>query len=454
MNTPLFDKIKWVDTYPLHMPGHKRRLNNIDLCSLDITEIPGTDNLHNPQGAIMEAQQLMAQTTGADHTLFCVNGGSSGILTSILGCCTPNDRLLTVKNAHKSIYNGIILSGCKAAFISPEITPYGVCGGVSVGKLDMALNEFSDIKAVLIVSPTYEGFVSNINELAQIVHNHNKILIVDETHGSHFPFHDAFPKSAINQGADISINSWHKTLPALGQSAIINVKGNRVDVEKIRTAHSMVNTTSPSYMLMGVMDYMRGYLLENKKLIDKYVKCLLSLQEKLSNLKTFENAMKLKGKYGIFDYDISKLTLFFNNEMGALSEDKLIEKGFQPELVDNAHIIGMTSIADDLNMLDQFVQAIADLDNGKFVDKKRQYMCDNTVIQSDLRKYFYMEKKEIPLDKAIGKICGDFITPFPPDIPILIPGQIITKEDVDLIKDSNCTILGLNNNKIKIIGEK
>lgn len=454
MSTPLFDKINSIKTYPLHMPGHKRKFDKFDLLSLDITEIKGTDNLHKPQGVIKEAQQLMAQAVGADRTLFCVNGGSSGILTAILGCCTPNDRLLTVKNVHKSIYNGIILSGCKSALVSPEITPYGVCGGVTVNKLESALKQYSDIKAVLLVSPTYEGFVSDISKIAGLVHKYNKILIVDETHGSHFPFHKEFPKSAVQLGADISVNSWHKTLPALGQSAIINIKEGRVDFEKIAMAHSMVNTTSPSYMLMGVMDYVRGYLQENKNYLDKYVYELLKLQERLDKLNTFENARSLKGGFGIYDYDISKLTLFINNALSNTLEDRLIENGFQPELIDNIHIIAMTSIADDMNSINQFVDFMYSLDNGKYINKKQKYISDNKILTSDFRKYFYMEKTEISIDKAEGRICADFITPYPPDIPVLIPGQRITRNDIEYIKNCSSAVLGLNNNKIKIIGEK
>lgn len=452
MYTPLYDRIKKLNTYPMHMPGHKRRFFNMSLDKLDITEISGADNLHCPQGVIKEAMELMAEAVGADETLFCVNGGSSGIISAILGTCGENDRLLTVKNAHRSIYSGIILSGCKADFISPSITPYGICGGVSPNDIEEELKKHSDIKAVLIVSPTYEGFVSDVKKIAHIVHKYNKILIVDETHGAHFPFGSAFPESAIQLGADITINSWHKTLPALGQCAILNMKGNRIDRESIKAAHSITNTTSPSYIFMGTMDYVRGYITENSRIIEEYQKNMLLLQKELNKLTTFENAIKLKGKFEIYDYDISKLTLFYNNGYTEdFMEKYLLEKSFSPELADNVHIIGMTSFSDDIEMLKKYCQIFKELDNTNFVCRKSSYSKPEPTIRDNIREIFFAPKEFVPIENAIGRTAGDFITAFPPDIPIVILGERLTSKITEKIKKCKDKVTGIENNKIKVM---
>ena len=202
MYTPLYTKInELTQKYPLYMPGHKRRASFLptDILKLDITEIDGSDNLHAPSGVIAEAQALMSNLYGSDECIFCVNGGSSGVLAAVLGTVGEGETLLAVRNAHKSLQNALVLSGADAVYISVDTSRYGFALPITADRLETALSENNDIKAVFIVSPTYEGYCADIAEISECVHNYGKILIVDETHGAHFPFNAAFPKTAAQQ---------------------------------------------------------------------------------------------------------------------------------------------------------------------------------------------------------------------------------------------------------------
>lgn len=249
METPIYTALqKYINDniYPFHMPGHKqgRALSIDDIMKIDITEVDGVDNLHNAKEVILESQRLTAKLFGAKETFYLVNGSSCGIIASILTVCSPNDKILVARNCHKSVYSGIIFAGGNPVYIMPEIIDdYNIAGGINVDKLKNIMN--NSIKAVLITSPTYEGFCSDIKTIADIVHSYNSILIVDEAHGAHFKFNDYFPNTALEQGADIVIQSVHKTLPSLTQTALLHIQGNRVDIYKLKQMLSMVQTSSP-----------------------------------------------------------------------------------------------------------------------------------------------------------------------------------------------------------------
>ncbi|MBQ6555582.1 MAG: aminotransferase class I/II-fold pyridoxal phosphate-dependent enzyme, partial [Firmicutes bacterium] len=298
MDAPLYNRIRELTSfYPLHMPGHKRKAAFLpqDILSLDITEIDGSDNLHSPKDVIMQAQQRLADLYGADESIICVNGGSSGILAAVLGTCGARDTLLAVRNAHKSLQNALILCGAGAVYADAPVSSFGFALPVTAEIIEKALASNPDIKAVFIVSPTYEGFCADVAEIAEITHRYGKILIVDETHGAHFPFNAAFPENAVNRGADISVNSWHKTLPLPNQCAVLNIKTERVDVKRIKQAFSMVTTTSPSYIFMALTDYVRAYYAENPQIFDKYAESLQSIRKKLAgleNLALADNVIK------------------------------------------------------------------------------------------------------------------------------------------------------------------
>lgn len=449
--------------YPMHMPGHKRVKESIpfDPREVDFTEIDGLDNLHHPEGIIKRAQEQMAELTGADATFMLVNGGSSGIMAAILATVGPGDEILVASNCHKSVYNALIMSGAKPIYISPQTNAEGLAGGIYISDIFRAFKNHN-IKAVIITSPTYEGFTCDVEVIADIVHKHNAVLIVDECHGAHFCFSNVFPKTAIKQHADISINSWHKTLPALNQAAIINIRTKRVSAEKVANAVSMVQTTSPSYPIMASMDWTRDHLTRDKNIIKTYIENLVKLRHELAHchsLKLISDS--IKGEASIADIDIGKLTIMVRCKLTGFDVAKiLLEKyNIQVEYAGLHHIIAMTSPCDTEKAFKKFMKAIKDIDKAytrEFIEKIP--VLSNSIETTSLtpREIFYGEYETVSFEDAVGKVAAESITAFPPDIPIVAMGQIIKQEHIytiNRLKEHQVTIIGADNDKIKIARE-
>lgn len=466
METPIYEALKKYNDdniYPFHMPGHKqgRGLNIDNAIKIDITEVQGLDNLHNAQGIILKSQELTAKTFGADETFFLVNGSSSGIIAAILSCCNPNDKVLIGRNSHRSVYSGIIFSGANPIYVLPEIIkPYGIIGGINPDKIEQIILH-ENIKAVVITNPTYEGFTSDIEAIAKIVHNNNSILIVDEAHGAHFKFHNAFPKTALEQGADIVIQSVHKTLPSLTQTALLHIQGNQIDREKLKQMLSMVQTSSPSYILMSSIDLCRTQLSQQK--FDAFIYRLNNFRNSLKQNKALKLLdCTLNGKFGIEEIDISKIIIYCcDKDVNGNKLEKLLREKYklQIEMSGLNHIVAITTIADSDDGFKRFLEALCD------IDKKLEYslttfkpiLYNKPIISLNPRQALFNTKKDIYIQDSIGKIAGDFITPYPPGIPILVPGELITNEIIEALyeyKKNNIPILGLtyyNQCSIKIM---
>lgn len=464
MSAFILDKLLEIqekNAYPLHMPGHKRNMDFMpyDFRTMDITETGEVDNLHDPKEIIAESQKAMAELLGADESFYLVNGGSSGTIASILGCCNPGDNVLVASNCHKSIYNALVLSGVNPVYISPQITEESLCGGISIRDMFRAFDDY-DIKAMIITSPTYEGFTCNINTIADIVHKHNSILIVDECHGAHFIFSDKFPHTAISDGADIVINSWHKTLPSLNQAAVLSIKSDRVNKVRIKEAVSMMNTTSPSYPILASIDYARHILTADKNLFTTYLETLIEARNELAHCKVLKLVNdSIKGENDIFDLDISKFTIMVRTEMtGKELSDILLEKyNIQIEMAGPHHIVAMTSVADDPRGIKKFVKAIRDIDKKierKYIEKLPFTMA--SVHKPDMlpRDVYYAEKETISLDNAVGRIPANIIMPYPPGIPIVTLGDRLTTEHIEQINsllNLNVNIIGIDDNNITVV---
>lgn len=464
MSAFILDKLLEIqekNAYPLHMPGHKRNLEFIpyDLRTMDITETGEVDNLHDPKDIIAKSQKAMAELLGADDSFYLVNGGSSGTIAAILGCCNPGDRVLVASNCHKSVYNALVLSGVKPVYITPQITEESLCGGISIRDMFRAFDDY-DFKAMIITSPTYEGFTCNIKTIADIVHKHNSILIVDECHGAHFVFSDDFPHSALSDGADIVINSWHKTLPCLNQAAVLSIKSDRIDKRRIQEAVSMMNTTSPSYPILASMDYARELLTTDKNLFTKYLEVLTDARHELAHCKVLKLVNdSIKGENDIFDLDISKFTIMVRTEMtGKELADILLDKyNIQVEMAGPHHIIAMTSVADDPRGIKKFVKAIQDIDKKverKFIDK---LPLTTKPVQEPVmlpRDVYFAEKETVSLDNAVGKIPAGIIMPYPPGIPLVALGEEFTAEHLEkirILQSLNVNIIGIEDDSIQVV---
>jgi lysine decarboxylase len=462
MNCLIYEKVKELKNknhYPLCMPGLKANPAFFaqDILNMEYTEIGENDNLHNPTGIIAQTQAKIAKFMGCDECIMLVNGSSSGIVTALTAVVKEGDYVLVASNCHKSVTNALIVSGAKPIYINPDVAENGIIGGVSAEKVKSAFEQYP-IKAVMLVSPTYEGFVSDIQGIADVAHSHNAVLIVDEAHGAHFQFNSAFPTSAIRLGADITIESWHKTLPTFNQSALFCVNKKRVDFDRVRQAFSIVTTTSPSYMLLSQMDYAFDMLTENKEYFENYARIMLEIREYLSTCKCIE-LIKLKGGCSVFDEDISKLAFVINADItgSELSEIFKEKYGFQLELAAPHHIIAMTSVSDFDEMLWSFADAVIEID--KTLEYKK-YICDYTdeedIICPDTtpREAFYADKKLCDLHEAEGKISAEAVTPYPPDIPLIVVGEKITRQKIDRLTEyieNGTEILGLYDGCVKVI---
>ena len=271
---------------PMHMPGGKRNTEYASTSVLDITEIDGFDNMHNAEGIIKNASCRAAKLYGADKTLMLVNGSTAGILSAICGATKRKGKIIVARNCHVSVYNALIMAQLEPVYVIPEVdNDTGIYSGVSLEQIRKCFENNRDAQAVIITSPTYEGVVSEVREIASYLHEKGIPLIVDEAHGAHFKFSEEFPESAVKAGADIVINSIHKTLPALTQTALLHISGNYVDYDKVERFWNIYQTTSPSYILMASIDRCMRIIEEQGNYIFKdYISKLKNLRENIAKL--------------------------------------------------------------------------------------------------------------------------------------------------------------------------
>lgn len=473
MKMPIIEGLKeYIDegNTRFHMPGHKGKNDYFDWNSLipliDVTEVEGTDNLHNPEGIIKESQTLAAITFGAKKTFYSVNGTTVGIYAAILSSTKPGDKILIQRNCHKSVYNALIFGRLRSKYIYPKFSyEDNILTGINPHDVENALKNDSDITAVLITYPSYYGICSDIKKIAEIVHKYNKILIVDEAHGSHFKFSDNLPISSLEANADIVIQSAHKTLPAFTQSSMIHVGSNRVDIERLKLMLSMFQSTSPSYMLMASLDVARAYMeSEGKEKLSLLIQNITRVKSHLKNVEGIIIFDKENIKNNdFFDFDITKLLFsLIQLNISGTNVDSILRSEYkiQIEMSDYHYGLALTTVLDEKDDIDRLGKALIDISKNKgILHHKREINFKNVDVITKLELYeaFEKEKEIVLLNESNNKISGDFIIPYPPGIPILCPGELITKdiiEYINFLKKSNIQILGLldyNKDKIKIL---
>lgn len=445
------DQIESGDLYPFHMPGHKRQMPQAiwkTVYSRDITEIEGYDNLHHAEGIIKEEQQYAAQLFGAEESYYLINGSSCGVLSAI---CTvaeqqPMTKILMCRNAHKSAYNGLMLSGAWADYLYPqEIKGHPYMGAICADDVKEAL-EKEFYAAVFITSPTYEGIVSDIRKICELAHDKGIPVIVDEAHGAYLGIWgdgDFFPESALSQGADIVIQSLHKTLPAMTQTAIIHVQGERIDKQKLRLFLSTFQSSSPSYIMMNSISSCLHFCDENAEtLIQAYKERLDSFYKKTVTLQTIrvykpnKEICKDPGKIiidgrkcGLSGCDLSKI----------LRERYHLEM----EMAAKDYCIAMTSVMDTEEGFERLWKALKELDTCERKDSG--FLKERTEITSRIPKAkstmtikaaISKEGEKLLLEDCKDRISREFIYPYPPGIPMVAPGETITAEILDYIKDT------------------
>lgn len=435
--------------YGFHMPGHKRNSGLIRAelpYHLDITEIEGFDDLHHAKGVLKEAQQRAAVLYGAEETHYLINGSTVGLLSAILGCTKRGDSVLMARNCHKSVYNAVIMNELRPIYVYPPVCEQmQLNGSIKAEQIEYLLTENPDVSAVIITSPTYDGVVSNVDEIAQAVHKRKIPLILDEAHGAHFGFHSYFPQNGNSQGADIVIHSLHKTLPSLTQTALIHINGNIVDREKIRWYLHTLQSSSPSYVLMSAMDECIKLIEQNKEsLFACYTEMLESVRKRLRYLR---NIWLLETEL----YDKSKIVL-------SVIESKLIGEKYkftgkrlynillqkyllQLEMSTDSYVIAMTSPADTKIGMERLVSAIEEIDGELAKNKVYESInsvhgfCANEQIYLPSESHSSVARMSVPLSECAGKIALEYAYIYPPGIPLIVPGEKISKQTAQRLSE-------------------
>ncbi len=435
-------------TYPFHMPGHKRNaLSMPNPYTIDITEIDGFDNLHAPEGVLKDAMERAAKLYGAKKSYYLVNGSTCGILAAVSAAVPSYGKLMMSRNSHKSVYHAVYLRNLTAVYLTPNISEFGIHGSIQPEEVKRMLKKNPDTKAVLITSPAYEGIVSDILEISRIVHEYNIPLIVDEAHGAHFGFHGEFPKSAVCLGADVVIQSLHKVLPSLTQTALLHINSGLILPEAIQKYLDIYETSSPSYVLMGGIEKcIRMLKEEGDKLFSSYNARLDSFYqntEKFSHIHIMKKSDFTPDE--IYDLDKSKIVISVRetNISGKKLYQILLEKfKLQMELYSNSYVLAMTSIMDSDEGFERLFWALKEIDETLFCDKRYFYGDSKWLYQLYLPKEKKMELGEameqqvtaVPFDKAAGEISGSMVLVYPPGIPILLPGEVIDSEVIKNIR--------------------
>ena len=468
------------DAYPFHMPGHKRREipDGIpggfpDPYGIDITEIDGFDNLHHAEGILKDAMDEAAAIYGTDRSWYLVNGSTCGILSAVFATTENGGKILTARNCHKAVYHAICLNRLEAEYLYPEeITEFGINGGIRAEDVRKALEKdamhcagnsgdvrgkITKIQAVLITSPTYEGVVSDIRVIADVAHEYGIPLIVDEAHGAHLEYADqchSFPKSALEYGADIVIQSLHKTLPCFTQTAILHVKGKLVDQDRISRYLSMFQTSSPSYLFMAGMErcirYMDG---DGRNEMVRYEERLEHFMKRMEGLQVLEVLdWEICRKYRtVAGWDPSKIVVStmraedFHGE--ELAETLRRKYHLEMEMTAPEYVIAMTSLMDTEEGFERLGTALLEIDGAlrrRTESGRKEKAASETPegleskVSHPVRRMLICEAMDADTERTafqdtVGKVSAEFVYLYPPGIPIIAPGEVFTDAIVEKI---------------------
>jgi len=426
------------DALPMHMPGHKRNtalapyLNTLG-AGFDITEIPGFSNLHDPNGALAERMRDAAELWGSKRAWWLVNGSTTGILAAIDAATQAGDKVLIGRNCHKSVYNACMLCRLETAYIRPALFQgHSFVDCITPEQVETALNAHPDTRLVVLTSPTYEGLCADIPAISQIVHNHGAVLLVDEAHGAHFGLHNAFPASAVTLGADLVVQSLHKTLPSLTQTAMLHLCSDRIPEEEIGFRLSVYQTTSPSYLLMASIDSCVQLLTEQKDALMAHWKACID-----GFYSTFSPKHLSVPLHTVSDSDPSKIILCTagTDITGPrLAEILRSQYGIETEMSTTDTVVCMTGMGDTAENLLRFADALNEIDRTlQAVDTPVPISLPLPQQALPLYAAVKAESEFVPLNDAAGHIAGDFLWAYPPGIPLVVPGEIIDAEAIAYI---------------------
>ncbi|HIK10319.1 MAG TPA: aminotransferase class I/II-fold pyridoxal phosphate-dependent enzyme [Oscillatoriaceae cyanobacterium M33_DOE_052] len=446
---------------PFYAPGHKRgggidpelaQWWGLPVFAADLPELPELDNLFAPDGAIAQAQELAAAAFKADRTWFLANGSTAGVIAAILATCGHGEKIILPRNIHKSAVSGLILSGAVPIFLTPETLPdWDIPLCITPEAVAAAIQTHPDAKAVFVVSPNYHGICGHIAGIAQIAHQHGIPLIVDEAHGPHFGFHPHLPPSAIEAGADMAVHSTHKVLGAMTQASMLHLRQGMIEPQRVNQALELVQSTSPNYLLLASLDAARRQMaVGGYELMAKTLALAATARSSLTQIPTLEPPAQWTASFAGFDP--SRLTVKVTDlGLTGYEADELLQKmGVTAELPSWGHLTFIISLGNTEADIEQLIKSFAQLAS---VSPRPEVSPVNSWAKAQLqtwsprlpvsesprlpvspRSAFFAAREVVPAERALGRISTEIVCPYPPGIPVLMPGEIISPGAIDFLQ--------------------
>ncbi len=463
VNAPIYEalrRFRRMRVVPFDVPGHKRGRGNMELTeflgedcmNVDVNSMKPLDNLCHPVSVIRDAEELAAEAFGAANAFFMVGGTTSAVQSMIMYACKSGDKIIMPRNVHRSAINALILCDAVPVYVNPDVNnELGIALGMSVKQVEEAINANPDAKAVLVNNPTYYGICSDLKRITELAHSKGMLVLVDEAHGTHFYFGDNFPVTAMAAGADLASVSMHKSGGSLTQSSFL-LLGDRINADYMRQIINLTQTTSASYLLLSSLDISRKRLaLNGREIFAETVEMAEYARSEINSIGGYYAYSKeLINGDSIYDFDVSKLSVYTlpiglaGIEVYDLLRD---EYDIQIEFGDIGNILAYISVGDRKRDIERLISALYEIRRrfGKEATGMLSQEYVNPIVTETPRKAFYADKESVPLEIAVGRICSEFVMCYPPGIPILAPGELITEEIIDYIKyakEKGCSMTG------------
>lgn len=454
---------------PFDVPGHKKGQGNRELTeflgekcmSVDVNSMKPLDNLCHPVSVIKEAEELAADAFGAKHAFFMVGGTTSAVQAMVMSACKRGDKIIMPRNVHRSAINALVVCGAIPVYVNPGVNEaLGIPLGMSYLNVEQAILENPDAKAILVNNPTYYGVCSPLEQIVKLAHKHGMLVLVDEAHGTHFYFHEELPPSAMSVGADMAAVSMHKTGGSLTQSSFLLIQ-NQVSPGYVRQMINLTQTTSGSYLLMSSLDISRKNLaISGREIFQRVMELAEYARGEINEMGGYYAFGKeLIDGDACYDFDVTKLSIHTRDiglagiEVYDLLRD---EYGIQIEFGDIGNVLAILSVGDKALAIERLIAALAEIKRLYSKDKSgmlnHEYV--NPIVAMTPQEAFYADKESLPLNESGGMVCSEFVMCYPPGIPILAPGEVITEEIIayiDYAKEKGCFMTGTQDPNIEKI---